>query len=354
MAKPKYEKIAVTLQNEILRGIFPQNSRLPKIIDLAVRFNVSYVTMSNAIQLLAQNGYVNTMQGNGVFVTSSLPNKYKSELFYFAPIDGDIYCRCFRTVQNYAYDHNIRLNISMHPEKFYDLAKKKPEHAESLLREYCSRPLLIDGTRHFPYPLLKKINPSGRGIYFFMHCDCPPDWFPEAVIIIPDFHKIGILAAEKLHKSAAERLFLLSYEKLTPEMQIFAGNISSSYDKFILDGMNDYAASHRLPPVKVIRGQIQKYNQFNELLSVRDAACGFMAVGDVRAYQLYRFAKINNISPSDKWHVIGLGKTDWCDIIEPQLVSIALREIPLMKQILQEISLKSHSKHILWQPEIKE
>ena len=47
MAKPKYEIIAEIIAKDIQKNIFKPDSRLPKLADLAAKFNVSYVTMSN-------------------------------------------------------------------------------------------------------------------------------------------------------------------------------------------------------------------------------------------------------------------------------------------------------------------
>ncbi len=352
MAKAKYEKIAEILKKEILRGVMPPDARLPKIIELAARFEVSYVTMSNAIQLLSDMGYVKTIQGNGIFVNSNIGGDDKKEITYLAPIEGDLYGRCFRTAQNCLEESNYKLNIAVSADRLFAIYQKNPEKMEKILREYSSNMLIVDGTRHFPFPALKKINPSGRGVYFFMHCECGDDEFPEAVRIIPDFYKVGFAAAEKLHKKGAEKLFMLTFEALNSEKNRFAGNPESTYDSKILAGMSEYARINRLGKIDVCTSGQDYIENFDNLVPYFNSKCGFMAVGDSRAHTLYRYARHHNVKINEDWFVIGLGKTDWCDIMEPHLESVSVREIPLMRQLVSEILQNNHSKHILWQPEL--
>ncbi len=354
MARPKYEKIAETLKKEILNGTISPSSRLPKITELAIRFNVSYVTMSNAIQYLSDMGYVSTVQGSGIFV-NDLPTKtYTDDIIYLAPIEGDLYGRCFRAMQDAMDDSSCNLIIGISNDKFYSLAARNKQKAFDMLKKYSAKTMVIDGTRHFPFAMLKKINPTGKNIYFFMHCECAEDDFPEAVKIIPDFYSIGQTAAAELHKKGANKLFLLSYEELTPERAEFTGNPPCTYENFILNGMQDYAQKNSLGEITILRGGNFNINKCEQLEPYKNSPCGFMALGDNRAHTLYRYAKTINAKISENWHVIGLGKTSWCDIMEPKLASFSLNEVSMMRRLASEIVEKNNSKYILWQPELKE
>ena len=352
MARPKYEKIAETLKKDILNGIFVPESRLPKITELAARFNVSYVTMSNAVQHLADMGYITTIQGSGIFVNSAKNKTYTDDIIYLAPIEGDLYGRCFRAMQDALDDYGCTLTIGISNDRFYSIFEKSEEKAFDILKKYSEKTMIIDGTRHFPFYLLKKINPSGRNIFFFMHCECGAEDFPEAVKIIPDFYNIGQLAAKKLHKKGIEKLFLLSYEELSPVKSRFAGNPEFTYEKLIFDGMNDYAGKNSLGTIAILRGGNYHIDDIEQLIPYHDKKCGFMAIGDNRAHILYRYAKQQDIKIGQNWHITGLGRTSWCDIMEPQLESFSFNEVTMMRRLASEIIQKNNSKHILWQPEI--
>ena len=64
--------------------------------------------------------------------------------------------------------------------------------------------------------------------------------------------------------------------------------------------------------------------------------------------------KTINVKINENWHVIGLGNTSWCDIMDPKLASFSLNEVSMMRRLASEIIEKSNSKYILWQPELKE
>lgn len=352
MAKSKYEKIADSLKKDIIKGIIAPNSKLPKTADLAKIFNVSYVTMSNAIQLLASQGYVNAIQGNGIFVNPPVAETNNQDIYWLAPIEGDLYGRCFRTAQDVFEEANCRLIPAMQTDRLRDIALENPAKAEKILQDYCSNPLIIEGTRHFPFSLLKKVNPTGKGIYFLLHAEFKTGDFPEAVTVKPDFCQVGRLAAAKLHSKGAEKFFVLSYENISPKEMKLAGNPPFTYEKLIIDGMNEYANQNNLPQVEIFRTHNNYIADFEKLTPFFNTECGFMAIGDQRAHTLYRYARKNNIEIGRNWHVVGMGKTDWCYVMEPHLESVSLSETTLVRQLANELLNKNQSQHILITPEL--
>ena len=352
MARAKYEKIADSLKRDIERGFLVPGSRLPKIADLAGKFDVSYVTMANAVQLLSSEGYVRAIQGNGIFV-NVLPEAIdKQDINWLAPIEGDLYGRCFRTAQDIFDEADCRLIPVMPPDRLRDIALENPERAEKILKEYCTKPLIIEGTRHFPFSLLKKVNPTGKNVYFLIHAECDRNNFPESLTVTPDFCQAGLLAAQKLHKLGAERLFVLSYENISAKEMKLADEPPFTYEKYIIDSMNEYAAANNLPEVEVFRTYDNYINDFEKLEPFFNTQCGFMAIGDQRAHTLYRYARRNNIEIGRQWHVIGMGRTDWWDVMEPHLESISLEEITLVRKLASEILMNNHSKYILCQTKL--
>ena len=348
MAKPKYEKIAEALAKDIHKNIFKPDSRLPKLADLAEQFKVSYVTMSNAIQLLAEKKLVYTIQGSGIYVSSDLRSNEFKDILYLAPIEGDLYGRCFRTAQDALYDCNYRLIAALPTDRLNSIAMKNPGKAEEILKEYSQYPMIIDGTRHFPFSILKNINPSGKNIYFFFHCECKNEDFPMSFRIIPDYRQTGYDVAAELHQKGAEQLFLLSYENISPKEQKLANNPEYTYEDLIAEGMNSYAIENNLEAVKIFRTCNDHIINFDALKPFFNKKCGFMAAGDFRARTLYRYAKKYNITIDRDWFVIGFGRTDWCDIMEPKLQSVSIDEINLMRTLANNIIQQKHSQTIIY------
>lgn len=65
---PLYEQIAQQIKQEVNSGCFDAQKRLPTEKAFAEQFKVSRITVRKAIQLLSQEGLVETKQGKGTFV----------------------------------------------------------------------------------------------------------------------------------------------------------------------------------------------------------------------------------------------------------------------------------------------
>ncbi len=65
---PLYLQIRDAIQRQIESGAYAEGARLPSERDLAESFGVSRMTARQAIQLLTQDGFINTRVGKGTFV----------------------------------------------------------------------------------------------------------------------------------------------------------------------------------------------------------------------------------------------------------------------------------------------
>lgn len=65
---PKYLSIANKLKHEIETGEYQPNDQLPKEYDLANAYNVSRITVRNALQELENKGLIYRIQGAGTYV----------------------------------------------------------------------------------------------------------------------------------------------------------------------------------------------------------------------------------------------------------------------------------------------
>lgn len=74
-AVPLYQQIKEYLQRNIISGKFPANSRLPSERQLAEQFSVNRLTVSKALQELAQDGLIHSHVGKGTFVSPAKINQ---------------------------------------------------------------------------------------------------------------------------------------------------------------------------------------------------------------------------------------------------------------------------------------
>ncbi|MGY2491054.1 GntR family transcriptional regulator [Cupriavidus sp. CP313] len=66
---PKYGVLAEALRQRIARGIWPEGTCLPSLNELAEEFGVARLTARQAVQVLVQEGLLESMQGRGTYVT---------------------------------------------------------------------------------------------------------------------------------------------------------------------------------------------------------------------------------------------------------------------------------------------
>jgi GntR family transcriptional regulator len=70
---PLYRQIADVIRQRIAKGLWDVGSRIPSFEALAAEFKVGLITVRQAIQLLSQEGLVQSQRGRGTHVTARPP-----------------------------------------------------------------------------------------------------------------------------------------------------------------------------------------------------------------------------------------------------------------------------------------
>ncbi|MFJ6568686.1 GntR family transcriptional regulator [Streptomyces sp. NPDC091292] len=105
MALPKYDQIAGDLRGRIVRGELAAGDLLPSERELTERWNVSRATVVRALDVLRQEGLVETRQGTGSLVRERLPlARTAGERYATSVATGNIY-----TAGEYAEIHSAEM-----------------------------------------------------------------------------------------------------------------------------------------------------------------------------------------------------------------------------------------------------
>ena len=75
--QPKFLTIYNTLYKEIQIGKYPSGHALPTEKELCARFDVSRMTLRQAIKLLAEDGIVESTRGTLCYSTNKCPTRFK-------------------------------------------------------------------------------------------------------------------------------------------------------------------------------------------------------------------------------------------------------------------------------------
>lgn len=77
--KPIYEQITMQLKGAILSGQLAAGDKLPSIRQLAADLRISVITTKRAYQDLEEQGFIETVQGKGCFVTGGNKDLIREE-----------------------------------------------------------------------------------------------------------------------------------------------------------------------------------------------------------------------------------------------------------------------------------
>lgn len=85
-SRPLYAEIARILKDRILHGVYPVNTNIPSEPQLEQEFQVSKITVRNAIKTLVQEGYLETGSGKGTRVIRNTSFSKLSKLKRFTEV----------------------------------------------------------------------------------------------------------------------------------------------------------------------------------------------------------------------------------------------------------------------------
>ncbi|EFM12582.1 transcriptional regulator, GntR family [Paenibacillus curdlanolyticus YK9] len=84
--KPLYLQVMSIIKDRILHGIYPVDSTIPSEPQLEQEFEVSKITVRNAIKALVQDGYLETSSGRGTRVVRNTSSSKLSKLKRFTEV----------------------------------------------------------------------------------------------------------------------------------------------------------------------------------------------------------------------------------------------------------------------------
>lgn len=157
--QPKYLRIHGSLRERITSGQWPPGSPLPSQRDLADEFGVSIMTLRQALQLLTDEGLIETRHGSGTFAAA----RYTHDLGHLRSFASDL------TAQGAEITTRLLAAETVTPPA--DVAARLGTPGEVLrlrrLRLSAGRPLIVQ-TSYLPAPLARIIEPedlSRLGLY---------------------------------------------------------------------------------------------------------------------------------------------------------------------------------------------
>jgi DNA-binding GntR family transcriptional regulator len=160
--QPKYLRIHGDLRERIISGQWPPGSSLPAQRELAGEFGVSIMTVRQALQLLTDDGLIDTRHGSGTYVAPH----YAYDLGHLRSFASDLTAQGAQITTRL-----LAADIIAPPEH---VAARLGDPGDSLrlrrLRLVAGRPLIVQ-TSYLPARLVRGLDPSDltdRGLYIVL------------------------------------------------------------------------------------------------------------------------------------------------------------------------------------------
>lgn len=355
----KYVQIKEHLKAQVLSGFYADSAKLPTCRKLSKVFDASLVTVSNAVKLLEQEGYVRCIQGNGIFVNPAELRKCQQlkQVGFIIPTNGDLYHKFFSKILSEIAQINM-LATPLSTTAILETFSEKD--LDSCFERYANSgfaSLIVDGDREFPFKSLQRISEKLEQLTFVMHCDSEIE-FPKANKILCDYRKVGYLAAEHLIKQGKHRIGLLVYYPMNELDRRRKGSLCLAHDMEVLSGIEDAFKDAGLQSTGI---QLIYDSPLNIQDDKRDAEiekfitqglCGFIAMGDGRVPSVYRLAEKVGLTIGKDLGIVGLYNTHWVSELHPLLTSISINEVDIALLAIQSIKEKWCKKTVLVEPKL--
>jgi DNA-binding LacI/PurR family transcriptional regulator len=356
----KYLQLRDILKKDIVEGVYPQGSKLPTCRELTTMLGASYLTITNALRELEQDGYVRRLHGKGIFVkkVSPEPGRKTRKVGYFVKVKVSLFAHFFTEVLeglNRLPIYNVPVNM---PAASVSTTLAENELWMDDVFHNSFNSLVILGDRHFPFKTLMRYRNEAEQINFIF-IDNSSLSFPMANRILVDFEKVGYTAATHFLNAGHKKLAVLSLSQLEEMYCRQMGVKKHDHGQQILDGIEqaynesnvDFFSNVRVINDSNIPPDDERCRE--ELKSCFEQGfTAFFAVGDSRAQKVYALAEDYNMTIGHDLAVLGLYNTPWCEIFKPALSSISMNETEIGRITAQAIREEWHGKTVMVEPKL--
>lgn len=304
---PFYFRIKEDIKKRILSGEFSEGELLTPELKLMLEYNVSRITIIRALSELAQEGFLLRMQGKGSIVKKPAPRLSADILAgMIMPASGHVFGEISRTlIRGLDECQYYPVNIDFHPSDSGSMEKIKN------LVAMDPAVLIIDGIISFPFKVLE--NYGGR-ILFINRFEDEKE-YKKAAYVLVDYREGG--------RKACEHFISCGFKKI---LYITARMKPRSTQFLTCEGAREVLRENGMPAGNFEILMTEDANEIRRALESCDMPAAVFCDGDHRAKSIYRTARELRFRIPEDVMVCGYYDTPWCDVFEPHLTSVSIRE----------------------------
>ncbi|MCL5409064.1 MAG: substrate-binding domain-containing protein [Candidatus Omnitrophica bacterium] len=328
----KYLVVKNILKESLLNGEYTSGEKFPSQNELAKKFGVVPNTIREAVSVLVNDGLLTRHHGKGTFVTSPTPRLTTKEIVgLIMPTTGHLYESFSKRIIHGLTDHNYFCIVNNHHwgnrnsiKKIKDLIDRSPAI------------LIIQGISKFPFNFLD--NYPGKVI--FLNNFESEKKLSRARYVLSDYFAGGRTVAEYFISLGHEKIIFYTHP-ISPGQR---GHLN------LIKGAKTAFKEKNLSEENFII--ITDENKIPNVLETEEKPMAVFCDGDFRAKLTYETAKRLNLRIPEDVSVIGYFNTPWCEIFQPNLTSVSIREEEMADYVIEEIIGKNTNKEIILQPKL--
>lgn len=204
---PRYVQIREHIRCQVQSGRFAIGAKIPTEPELIKQFNVSRITVTNAVRDLAKEGIL-TRDNRGTFVLAPRTNQSFDALAgLLLPSHGHVWAQMtqnlIQKLQSAGYYSLVVDPTLPHPDESIE------DRLDTLLAKRFAL-LLVDGVSTFPFDVLAEHAPSIAKLVFFFRLETDLR-FPSAPRVLSDFEHGGYIAIRHLLEHGHRRILLYTH-----------------------------------------------------------------------------------------------------------------------------------------------
>lgn len=351
----KYMNVCDFVKNEVANGRYKTGDKLPSCRELSEIVGVSYLTVTNAMRVLKEEGLIKCVNRQGNFIAEKRENNsVQVRTGLLMDTRGHLYQDFFSaaTAELAAKDiYWIPLGEAGLKDNF------DAGDFSALLDKYSSmgiRNLVINGHRRFPYLSLNEAASRFDQIIYSIQYEASTDAItPGANVIIPDYRHAGRLAAEHLLKSGWDEIAFITFEPLTEAERRNCGTALRTEDMLVMDGIEEVLRENGRPGLLDVIAESTEGASANEarilkVLSRKKAA--FAGMGDFRFKKISQAAERANLKLGTDFGFVGMFNTPWAEAWN--FSSVSLCEEKLAALTVQAIAGGWRNRRIEIEPQL--
>jgi DNA-binding LacI/PurR family transcriptional regulator len=198
----KFQRVADFLENEIRKGLYSPDTKLPSERYIAEKYNISHMTVNKAIATLESRKIVKRIHGNGTYVLKPKINIATKTIGAIIDTETILHAPFSHILPHFFQSKGYLTTI-------FDISQQITlKRTLSLFLQDAPKSLLIDGYSIFPFSIINELLPKIE-IIFINRFEGTKKY--KASYVLYDYKRAGYMAAKQLIKTGRKKIMIISF-----------------------------------------------------------------------------------------------------------------------------------------------